>query len=40
MSKQQQIQVKPKPSKRESAPTDAPTTNRKIARLWFAGGES
>lgn len=37
MSKQQQIQ-RPKPINRESEPTDAPTVNAKISKLWFTEG--
>lgn len=40
MPGQQQIQ-KPKPATpRESAPADAPTVNKRIARLWFRQEES
>lgn len=34
-----QIQIKPAPVKRESEKSDAPTVNRKIARLWFRNEE-
>jgi hypothetical protein len=34
-----QVQVKIKSRPRQSASADPPTTNRKIARLWFPESE-
>jgi hypothetical protein len=31
----QQIQAKTRPRPRRATPADAPTLNRKIARIWF-----
>jgi hypothetical protein len=39
VSKQTQVQTTRKPAKRETAPADAPTVNRKIARTWFTPQE-
>jgi hypothetical protein len=35
MAAQQQIQKAKPVTKRESAPADAPTVSKKIAKLWF-----
>jgi len=32
-----QIQIKKQPKKTDTESADAPTTDKKIARLWFSG---
>jgi hypothetical protein len=34
MARQTQVQ-RPQPKPQPTTPTDAPTTNKRIARLWF-----
>jgi hypothetical protein len=36
MSKQTQVQVPKRPAPKDPPPADPPTTNKKIARTWFA----